>query len=82
MYGTARALAGELGLSKTSSLLDQTLADEGRANKALTKLATGGLLSGGINRKAAERSAQTAQDDLEPSRVAAEDVAVVPAPPA
>lgn len=62
LYGTARALAGELGLSQTSSLLDQTLAEEGRANKALTKLATGGLLSSGINRMAAERSAQS--DDV------------------
>jgi ferritin-like metal-binding protein YciE len=54
-YGTARALAGELHLDTTSALLDQTLEEEGKANKTLTKLATGGLLSSGINRKAAER---------------------------
>jgi ferritin-like metal-binding protein YciE len=55
-YGTARALAGELGLHTTSSLLDQTLDEEGKANKLLTKLAAGGLLSSGINRLASERS--------------------------
>ena len=55
-YGTARALAGELHLDTTSALLDQTLDEEGKANKTLTKLATGGMLSSGINRMAAERS--------------------------
>jgi ferritin-like metal-binding protein YciE len=59
-YGTARALAGELHLDRTSALLDQTLDEEGKANKALTKLASGGMLSSGINRMAAERS------DIEP----------------
>jgi len=59
-YGTARALAGELHLDTTSALLDQTLDEEGKANKALTKLANGGMLSSGINRMAAERS------DVEP----------------
>ena len=51
-YGTARALAGELGLDRTSSLLDQTLDEEARADKALTKLADGGFMSSGINRLA------------------------------
>jgi ferritin-like metal-binding protein YciE len=55
-YGTARALAGELHLDTTSALLDQTLAEEGKANKTLTKLASGGMLSSGINRIAADRS--------------------------
>ena len=55
-YGTARALSGELGLDKASSLLDQTLDEEGRANKLLTKLAAGGFLSSGINQLAGERS--------------------------
>jgi ferritin-like metal-binding protein YciE len=55
LYGTARALAGELGLKDASSLLDQTLDEEGRADKALTKLAAGGMMSSGINRIAAER---------------------------
>ena len=55
-YGTARALAGELGLTKSSSLLDRTLEEEARADKSLTKLAAGGMLSSGINRLAAQRS--------------------------
>lgn len=55
-YGTARALAGELGFGTTSSLLDKTLDEEGKANKRLTKLAAGGFLSSGINRLAAERA--------------------------
>ena len=54
-YGTAHALAGELGLDTTSALLEQTLDEEGKANKLLTKLAAGGLLSSGINRLAATR---------------------------
>jgi ferritin-like metal-binding protein YciE len=53
-YGTARALASELGLDTT--LLDQTLDEEGKTNKLLTKLAAGGMLSSGINRLAATRS--------------------------
>lgn len=68
-YETARILAGELGLDATSALLDQTLAEEGKMNKALTKLATGGLLSSGINRLAAERSTT---DPPESDAVAAE----------
>jgi ferritin-like metal-binding protein YciE len=54
-YGTARALAGELSLSEVSGLLDQTLEEEARADKQLTKIAAGGLLSSGINRLAAVR---------------------------
>jgi ferritin-like metal-binding protein YciE len=54
-YGTAHALAGELGLDTTSSLLERTLEEEGNANKLLTKLASGGRLSSGINRVAATR---------------------------
>jgi ferritin-like metal-binding protein YciE len=55
-YGTARALAGELGLDTTRSLLEQTLEEEGKTNKRLTKLAAGGRLSSGINHMAATRS--------------------------
>jgi ferritin-like metal-binding protein YciE len=64
-YGTARALAGELGFNTTSLLLDQTLEEEGKANKALTKLAAGGMLSSGINRLAAARSAGEGPEDGE-----------------
>ena len=55
-YGTASALAGELGLDTTRSLLEQSLQEEGNANKLLTKVAAGGRLSSGINRLAATRS--------------------------
>ena len=54
-YGTAHALADELDLDTTSSLLNQTLDEESKANKLYTKLATGGMLSSGINRLAATR---------------------------
>jgi ferritin-like metal-binding protein YciE len=51
-YGTARTLAGELGMDDAKDLLDQTLDEEGQADKLLTKLATGGLLKSGINQRA------------------------------
>ena len=51
-YGTARTLAGELDLGEAKSLLDQTLDEEGHADKTLTGLATGGLFGGGLNREA------------------------------
>jgi ferritin-like metal-binding protein YciE len=60
-YGTARALAGELGLDKASSLLGDTIDEEGRANDALTKLAAGGMFSSGINKIAAQRSEAAAE---------------------
>ena len=66
-YSTARALADELHLDTTSALLEQTLGEEGKANKALTKLATGGMLSSGINRKAAERSDSEATEEPDPN---------------
>ena len=78
-YGTARALAGELHLDRTSALLDQTLDEEGKANKALTKLASGGMLSSGINRIAAERS-ESEPVEGEPAPGAASDDPVVTRP--
>jgi ferritin-like metal-binding protein YciE len=55
-YGTARTLASELGLSDAEAMLDDTLDEEAKADKLLTKIATGGLLSGGVNQEAAERA--------------------------
>ena len=55
-YGTASALADELKLDSANALLKETLDEEGKANKTLSKLASGGMMSSGINRKAAERS--------------------------
>lgn len=66
-YGTAQALASELGLDAVTRLLDQTLDDEGRANKALTKLAEGGMLSTGINHLAAARTGAEDADNIETS---------------
>lgn len=63
-YGTARALAGELGLGTASSLLGNTIDEEARANKTLTKLASGGMLSSGINRLAADRSRAPDEDEI------------------
>jgi ferritin-like metal-binding protein YciE len=51
-YGTARTLAGELGLDDAKDLLDQTLDEESNADKLLTKVATGGMFKAGINQKA------------------------------
>jgi ferritin-like metal-binding protein YciE len=55
-YGTARTLAGELGLGDAESMLDDTLAEEGQADKLLTKIATGGMLSSGVNKEAVSRN--------------------------
>jgi len=52
-YGTARTLADQLGLDEAEALLDETLDEEAKADKLLTKLATGGLLRTGINQEAA-----------------------------
>jgi ferritin-like metal-binding protein YciE len=54
-YGTARALAGELGLDESAALLGDTLDEEGAADKRLTKIATGGMFRGGVNEAAAAR---------------------------
>jgi ferritin-like metal-binding protein YciE len=52
-YGTARTLADELDLDHAKDLLDQTLDEEGAADKLLTKIATGGIFKAGINQQAA-----------------------------
>jgi ferritin-like metal-binding protein YciE len=55
-YGTARTLARELGHGDAASLLDKTLDEESNADSLLTKIATGGPLSSGVNRAATSRS--------------------------
>ena len=52
-YGTAKTLASELGLDNAESMLDETLGEEGQADKLLTKIATGGLFRTGVNQEAA-----------------------------
>jgi ferritin-like metal-binding protein YciE len=51
-YGTARTLADELGHDDVETLLNETLDEEGNADKKLTQIATGGLLRSGINKAA------------------------------
>ncbi|HEY4346990.1 MAG TPA: ferritin-like domain-containing protein [Gaiellaceae bacterium] len=54
-YGTARAIAGELGFDRAASLLGETLDEEANADKLLTKIASGGLMRSGINQEATTR---------------------------
>lgn len=51
-YGVAKAFADALGYDEASNLLDKTLQEEGSADHALTKIATGGLFSRGVNQEA------------------------------
>jgi len=54
-YGTAKTLADQLGLKETRDVLDETLGEEGKADKLLTSIATGPMFQGGINQAAADR---------------------------
>jgi ferritin-like metal-binding protein YciE len=51
-YGTARTLAKELDYGDAASILDDTLDEEGKADKLLTKIATGGMMRSGVNQQA------------------------------
>jgi ferritin-like metal-binding protein YciE len=51
-YGTVKTLADHLDLGDAKSLLDDTLDEESKADKLLTKIATGGAFKSGINQKA------------------------------
>lgn len=51
-YGTLKTFAKEFGLDEVADLLEETLAEEGNADKKLTKIAEGGLFASGINQKA------------------------------
>jgi ferritin-like metal-binding protein YciE len=52
-YGTAKTLAKELDHGDAAKLFSETLDEESAADSLLTKIATGGLMRGGINEKAA-----------------------------
>jgi ferritin-like metal-binding protein YciE len=52
-YGTAKELARQLDLGEASSLLDETLDEESAADRKLTRIATGGFMSSGVNQAAA-----------------------------
>jgi ferritin-like metal-binding protein YciE len=51
-YGTARELAKQLDFNTVADLLGDTLDEESDADKTLTKLATGGMVSAGMNERA------------------------------
>lgn len=51
-YGVAKAFASVLDFDDDVNLLDETLDEESDADKKITKLATGGMLSSGINEAA------------------------------
>lgn len=51
-YGVARSFAKALGFDDDADLLDKTLEEESEADSKLTKLATGGLFSAGVNEAA------------------------------
>lgn len=54
-YGTARTFAKRLDFTEAARLLDKTLDEESAADTKLTKIATGGVFAGGVN-KAAQHS--------------------------
>ena len=51
-YGTAKTLAAELDHPDAERLFNETLDEESAADKLLTKIATGGMFSSGVNRAA------------------------------
>lgn len=51
-YGVAKAFASCLGFGADADLLDATLQEEGEADAAITKLATGGIFRSGVNQAA------------------------------
>ena len=51
-YGTTKKFAKHLGFDEDVSALDETLEDESDCNEKLTKIATGGLFSKGVNQAA------------------------------
>ena len=51
-YGTAKTLADDLDLGDAHDLLDDTLDEEGKADKLLTGIATGGVFKTGLNEQA------------------------------
>lgn len=54
-YGTAKAWAEELELEDAVDLLDETLDEEAEADERLNAIATGGLLTEGVNETASAR---------------------------
>lgn len=55
VYGTLRTFANQLDYDEAADLLQETLNEEGNANKKLTKIAEGGIFTSGVNKKAAKK---------------------------
>jgi len=55
VYGTLRAFAKELDLPGIADLLEESLKEEGNANKTLNAIAEGGFFTTGVNEKAMRR---------------------------
>lgn len=55
VYGTLRTFADELGHEDLAELLQETLDEEGNANKKLTSIAEGGVFKTGVNEEALKR---------------------------
>jgi ferritin-like metal-binding protein YciE len=53
-YGVAKTFAKHLDLTDAASLLKETLAEEGNADKTLTSVAEGGFFTSGLNALAAQ----------------------------
>lgn len=51
-YGVAKSFASALGFDDDAEMLDKTLDEESEADKKVTKIATGGLFSAGVNEAA------------------------------
>jgi ferritin-like metal-binding protein YciE len=51
-YGTVRSYAEELGIDDAADTLQEILDEEGAADELLTSIATGGLLTQGVNEAA------------------------------
>lgn len=51
-YGVAKAFASTLGFGDDADLLDETLQEEGNADREITKIATGGIFRSGVNEAA------------------------------
>lgn len=57
-YGTLRSFAKHLGFdSEVADLLQETLDEEGAADKKLTKIADGSLFTSGVNKEASDEVA-------------------------
>jgi len=55
LYGTLATYADQLELKEVADLLEETLSEESKADKKLTRIATGGFFVTGVNKLAREQ---------------------------